>query len=60
MSDEKHQIGLQPYLSQVADWALSVGTAVGWIVDVTIIGDTVLYGLVSKNAGLSRHFFRLS
>lgn len=60
MSDEKHQIGLQPYLSPVADRALSVGTAVGWIADVTIIGDTILYGLVSKNAGLSRHFFRLS
>ena len=44
MSDEKHQIGLQPYLSPVADRALSVGTAVGWIADVTIIGDTVLYG----------------
>ena len=47
MSDEKHQIGLQPYLSPVADRALSVGTAVGWIADVTIIGDTILYGLVS-------------
>jgi hypothetical protein len=47
MSDEKHQIGLQPYLSPVADWALSVRTAVGWIVDVTITGDTVLHGLVS-------------
>ncbi len=30
MSDDKHQIGLQPHLSPMAAWALSVGTAVGW------------------------------
>lgn len=30
MSDKKPQIGLQPYLSPAAAWALSVGTSVGW------------------------------
>ncbi|MBR0410675.1 MAG: amino acid permease [Eubacterium sp.] len=29
-SDNKPQIGLQPYLSPAAAWALSVGAAVGW------------------------------
>ena len=30
MTEEKHQIGLQPHLSKAAAWALSVGTAIGW------------------------------
>ncbi len=30
MSEKNQQIGLQPYLSPVSSWALSVGAAVGW------------------------------
>ena len=30
MNDKNPQIGLQPYLSPVAVWALAVGTSVGW------------------------------
>ena len=30
MTEKNPQIGLQPYLSPAAAWALSVGTAVGW------------------------------
>ncbi len=30
MKEKNPQIGLQPYLSPAAAWALSVGTAVGW------------------------------
>ena len=30
MSEPKPQIGLKPYISPAAAWALSVGTAVGW------------------------------
>ena len=30
MSEKKPQIGLQPYLSPAAAWALAVGTSVGW------------------------------
>ena len=30
MSEQKNQIGLTPYMSQAAAWALSVGAAVGW------------------------------
>ncbi len=30
MSENEPEVGLKPYLSPVAAWALSVGTAVGW------------------------------
>ena len=38
---------LHPYLSPVDVWALSVGSAIGWIVDTTTIVATIIYGFAS-------------
>ena len=38
---------LQPYLSPLAVWALSAGSAIGWTVDTDVICAAILYGFAS-------------
>ena len=45
-----HEIKLKPYLSPVGAWAFSLGTSIGWIVDVTTLGATLIYGIVAASA----------
>ena len=46
-SPDNARYELTAFMSPLGAWALSLGTSVGWIVDVASIGATIVYAFVS-------------
>ncbi len=47
MALKSRPAGRRRTFSPFGMWAFSIGTSIGWIVDVTTLGATLIYGLIS-------------